>query len=75
MGCYALLQGILLTQGMNSYLLYLLHWQAYSLPLVPPGKPRGGNTVKQRNIAAEKKFISTKESTFTNRREVKVTQS
>ena len=31
------LQGIFLTQGSNSC---LLHWQAGSLPLAPPGKPR-----------------------------------
>ena len=30
MGCYFLLQGIFLTQGLN---LNLLHWQANSLPL------------------------------------------
>ena len=35
-GCHALFQGIFLTQGLNSYLLY---WQAGSLPLAPPGKP------------------------------------
>ena len=43
MGCHALLQGIFLIQGSpqgsNSSLLNLLHWQADSLPLVPPGKP------------------------------------
>ena len=38
-GCHALLQGILWTQGSNLSLLCLLHWQAGSLPLVPPGKP------------------------------------
>ena len=38
-GCHALLQGIFLTQILNLRLLYLLHWQAGSLPLVPPGKP------------------------------------
>ena len=38
-GCHALLQGIFLTQGLNSHLLYLLHWRASSLPLTPPGKP------------------------------------
>ena len=38
-GCHALLQGIFLTQGWNLYLLCLLHWQAGSLPLEPPGKP------------------------------------
>ena len=34
-----LLQGIFLTQGSNPCLLLLLHWQADSLPLGPPGKP------------------------------------
>ena len=38
-GCHALLRGIFSTQGSNSCLLRLLHWQADSLPLVPPGKP------------------------------------
>ena len=36
---HALLQGIFLTQGLNLRLLCLLHQQAGSLPLVPPGKP------------------------------------
>ena len=39
MGCRAFLQGIFPTQGLNSSLLYVLHWQASSLPLAPPGKP------------------------------------
>ena len=34
-----LLQGNFPTQGLNPCLLCLLHWQAGSLPLVPPGKP------------------------------------
>ena len=38
-GCHALLQGIFPTQGSNQHLC-LLHWQAGSLPLVPPGKPQ-----------------------------------
>ena len=38
--CHFLLQRIFLTQGQNSGLLCLLHWQAASLPLAPPGKPR-----------------------------------
>ena len=56
MGCHALLQGIFLTQGSNHallqgifpsqgsnpQLLYLLHWQAVSLPLSLPGKPSLG---------------------------------
>ena len=37
-GCYFLLQGIFLTQGLKPLLLCLLHWQMGSLPLVPPGK-------------------------------------
>ena len=37
---HALLQGIFLTQGSNPRLLSLLHWQAGSLPLGPPGKPK-----------------------------------
>ena len=36
---YGLLQGMFQTQGWNPCLLRLLHWQAGSLPLVPPGKP------------------------------------
>ena len=36
-GCCAFFQGIFLTQGSNSHHLHLLHWQAGSLPLVPPG--------------------------------------
>ena len=34
--CYALLQGIFLTQTLNSRFLHLLNWQAGSLPLAPP---------------------------------------
>ena len=38
-GWRALLQGIFPTQGLNLSLLRLLHWQAGSFPLGPPGKP------------------------------------
>ena len=38
MGCHFLLQGIFSTQGLNPWLLHLLHWQADSLPLSSPGK-------------------------------------
>jgi len=38
LGCCALLQGIL-TQGSNLCFLYLLHWQACSLPLTPLETP------------------------------------
>ena len=37
--CVALLQEIFPTQGSNLHHLLLLHWQAGSLPLVPPTKP------------------------------------
>ena len=37
--CHFLLQRILLTQESNLHLLRLLHCQAGSLPLIPPGKP------------------------------------
>ena len=39
-GCHALLQGIFPTQGSKQCLFCLLHWQAGSLLLEPPGKPR-----------------------------------
>ena len=39
LGGHDLLQGIVPTQGLNPPLLHLLHWQAGSLPLMPPGKP------------------------------------
>ena len=38
-GCPALLQWIFLTQGLNPHLLHLWHWQAGSLPLLPPENP------------------------------------
>ena len=43
-GCHALLQGFFLIQGSNPHPLCLLHWQASSLPFVPPGKPLAGLT-------------------------------
>ena len=56
-GCRALLQGIFLTQGLNSNLLHLLHWQIGSLPLAPPGKPKNNNcstACKSRNKLEKK---------------------
>ena len=54
-GYHFLLQGIFLTQGSNTCLLY---WQVGSLPLAPPGKPqtcpyqnmKGSNTVDSRDM-------------------------
>ena len=40
-GCHALFQGILLTQGSDPRFLCLLHWQVSFLPPAPPGKPKG----------------------------------
>ena len=40
-GCHALLKGTFPTQGSNSHVLCLLHWQAASSVLEPPGKPAG----------------------------------
>ena len=36
-GCCALLQGIVSTQGWNPHFLHL-HWEVGSLPVAPPGK-------------------------------------
>ena len=36
---HSLLQGISLTKWSKPHFLHLLHWQADSLPLAPPGKP------------------------------------
>ena len=44
MGWHALLQRIFPTQESNPCLFRLLHWQAGSLPLVPPGKPPAKRT-------------------------------
>ena len=41
MGRHVLIQNIFPTQGLNPRRLCLLHWQAGSLPLGPPGKPSG----------------------------------
>ena len=41
LSCHFLLQGIFPTQGSNPRLLRLLCWQAGSLLLSPPGKPKG----------------------------------
>ena len=38
-GCHFLLRGIFQTQRLNLHLFRLLHWQAGSLSLAPPGKP------------------------------------
>ena len=40
---FTLLQGIFLTQGSKQCLLYLLHWQAGSLPLLSAGRRESGS--------------------------------
>ena len=66
-GCHALLQGIFLTQGLNLYfprLLCLLHWQAGSLPLAPPGKPHDQlSTLLKYPSSPTYPFLSCKEKT------------
>ena len=47
MGCHFLLQGILLTQGLN---LCLLHWQASFLPLSHQGSSKLFNTKHEIHI-------------------------
>ena len=58
-GCHALLKGIFPTQGLSPH---LLHWQAGSLPLVPPGKPAPWaylDTQKlARNIASRSSLVA-----------------
>ena len=46
-GCHFLLQWIFPTQGLNPCLLRLLHWQAGSSPLVPPGKPNNRHSLRE----------------------------
>ena len=46
-GCHTPLKEIFPTQGLNLNLLYLLYWQAGSLTLGPPRKPKNtGTSVK-----------------------------
>ena len=54
-GCHALLWGIFPNLGSNLGLLCLLHWQAGSLSLAPPGKPHNFNvyTLRLLDKAAE----------------------
>ena len=66
-GCHAILQGIFLTQGLNPCLLHLLHWQAGSLPLMPPGKPHGKevpitNCMRGRLLLQEKQLAGIQEA-------------
>ena len=58
-GCHFLLQGIFPTQELNLSLLYLLSWQAVSLPLMLPGKPLMPHRQKQFRYwkCAEKRYL------------------
>ena len=49
-GYHSFLQRIFPTQGLNLSLLYLLHLQAGSFPLAPPGKPQDCTNRTQRDI-------------------------
>ena len=71
-GCFALLQGIFPTRWWYLPVLSLLHWQAGSWPLAPPGKPHINNKGAQvsvfsslkRDWRKEKKGLSQSTSTF-----------
>ena len=49
-GCHFLLQGVFLTQESNPCLFGFLHWQADSLPLVPPGKAQLENVIFSKSL-------------------------
>ena len=49
-GCYFSLQGIFPTQGLNLCFLRLLHWQAESSLLMPPGKPLWKSSQNWKNL-------------------------
>ena len=73
MGCHALLQGIFPTQGSNLRLLSLLHWQAGSLPLAPPGKPQSNYTpIKKKKSTITKKKETKRDSSFKYKERVDV---
>ena len=59
-GCHLLLQRIFPTQGSNSGLFYLLHWQADSLPPVPRAKPPDEPYLKS-HLAKEGEHFGKKE--------------
>ena len=47
------LPGIFPTQGLNPYLLCLLHWQAGSLPPAPPGEPTCTRLLSRKVLPSE----------------------
>ena len=57
-GCHFLLWGIFPTQESNLCLLHLLHWQADSLPLAPPGSPLFTQIIhKKQTLKVKKTFL------------------
>ena len=44
--------------GINPHLLYLLHWQADSLPLVPPGKSMYSMVTKSKHCITHFKVLT-----------------
>ena len=52
-GYHPLLQGIFLIPGLNLLLLCLLHCQAGSLPLAPPGKPHSQFMCESRSVVSD----------------------
>ena len=56
-GCHFLLRGIFPTQESNLCLLHLLHWQADSLPLAPPGSPLFTQIIHKKQTLKVKKIF------------------
>ena len=57
MGSYSLLQGIFPIQGSNTCLLWLLHWQAGSFPLAPPGKALEASESESRSVVSDSLWL------------------
>ena len=65
--CHFLVQGFFPTQRSNSCVLCLLHWQAGSLPLAPPGTPIGCYRWGNWNIRTPNNLFNGTELSETNR--------
>ena len=65
-GCHFLLQGILLTQGLNPQLLCLLHGPADSLPVATPRKPHVIKKLQQRasSLNIQRIFVIKKKNRY-----------
>ena len=62
--CHFLHQGISLTQGLNPCLLYLLHWQAYSLHLHHLGNPHAVSYQNMSSLTEKSRRVKKHASSF-----------